>query len=138
MSGRDREWVLRAACREGVDPELFFPPSAAYASPALAVCRRCPVRGQCLTEALDAGDLDGIWGGTTRVQRARILNGTHGTLLGARNARKTKCANGHEYTEENTYLSPKTGHRRCRTCQRATYQRWKQRQRQEQEQEVAA
>lgn len=29
---------------------------------------------------------------------------------------KTHCAEGHEYTPENTYLRPGTTHRHCRTC----------------------
>ena len=33
--------------------------------PALAICARCPVRAECL----DAADDDGIWGGTTAVER---------------------------------------------------------------------
>lgn len=37
----------------------------------------------------------------------------------AANARKTHCSNGHEYTEENTYLRPE-GHRMCRTCRAAS------------------
>jgi len=28
----------------------------------------------------------------------------------------TRCKNGHEFTEENTYINPSNGHRRCRTC----------------------
>jgi len=35
----------------------------------------------------------------------------------ARNARKTHCAHGHEFTEDNTYRD-KDGHRRCRACTR--------------------
>ncbi len=31
----------------------------------------------------------------------------------------TRCAQGHEYTEENTYVDPKTGDRHCRICRRA-------------------
>jgi hypothetical protein len=29
---------------------------------------------------------------------------------------KTCCPRGHEYSEENTYIVPKTGHRQCRAC----------------------
>lgn len=31
----------------------------------------------------------------------------------------THCPHGHEYTPENTYIYPSSGHRKCRTCIRA-------------------
>jgi len=40
-----------------------------------------------------------------------------GPLRGNANARKTHCPQGHEYTEENTYVSP-DGVRQCRTCRK--------------------
>ena len=39
----------------------------------------------------------------------------------ARNARKTHCPRGHSYDEGNTYITPSTGHRQCRTCIAARY-----------------
>ena len=35
------------------------------------------------------------------------------------NKNKTHCPHGHEYTEDNTYLRPKTAMRSCRTCLKA-------------------
>lgn len=35
----------------------------------------------------------------------------------AKNARKSRCVNGHDYTDANTYLTP-DGRRSCRTCMR--------------------
>lgn len=32
--------------------------------------------------------------------------------------RETHCKHGHAFTDENTYVNPGTGRRRCRTCQR--------------------
>ena len=40
-------------------------------------------------------------------------------------ATKTCCVNGHEYTEANTYRSPKTGRRQCRICRRDAVRRYK-------------
>lgn len=37
----------------------------------------------------------------------------HGTHY---NARKTECPAGHPYSEANTYITPSTGDRLCRTC----------------------
>lgn len=39
----------------------------------------------------------------------------HGTN---NNARKTHCIRSHEFTESNTYITPSTGGRICRRCQR--------------------
>lgn len=63
------DWRHRAACRDE-DPELFFPigesgPALRQAGAALAVCARCPVRSECLTDAIEKGDLYGVRGGLT-------------------------------------------------------------------------
>lgn len=64
---RAADWRRRAQCREE-DPELFFPfgPSGTVTnqtSQAKAVCKRCPVRAECLTWALETGQNCGVWGG---------------------------------------------------------------------------
>jgi WhiB family redox-sensing transcriptional regulator len=66
-------WPEQAACL-GQDPELFFPvgnsgPALVQIDEAKAVCGRCPVVEQCLRWALKAGQVDGIWGGTTESER---------------------------------------------------------------------
>lgn len=66
-------WRERAACRD-VDPDLFFPigttgPTLVQIDEAKAVCARCPVRERCLQCALDVGQVEGIWGGTTENER---------------------------------------------------------------------
>jgi WhiB family redox-sensing transcriptional regulator len=66
-------WRERAACRD-VDPDLFFPVGTAgltlvQIDEAKAVCAGCPVRERCLQWALDVGQVEGIWGGTTESER---------------------------------------------------------------------
>jgi hypothetical protein len=39
---------------------------------ARRVCRRCPVRAECLLAAMETDDQHGIWGGLTPYQRTRI------------------------------------------------------------------
>jgi hypothetical protein len=46
---------------------------------------------------------------------------------GQKNAARTHCPDGHPYDESNTYLSPGSKSRTCRTCQQAARRRWKQR-----------
>ncbi|AWW36050.1 MULTISPECIES: WhiB family transcriptional regulator [Streptomyces] len=80
--GTDREdsaahWRERAACLNTEDPDLFFPVGSGVltfeqTNEAKAVCAHCPVMMQCLTWALRAGRVDGIWGGTTEIERRRM------------------------------------------------------------------
>jgi WhiB family redox-sensing transcriptional regulator len=66
----DPEWAARGACRD-VDPESLFVQGAAQHK-AKMICSRCPVRLDCLAEALDAGAEFGVWGGMTERER-RVL-----------------------------------------------------------------
>ncbi|MFF4099132.1 WhiB family transcriptional regulator [Streptomyces sp. NPDC001903] len=64
------------ACRNA-DPALFFP---AYGVPlseiqiraAKELCAGCPVREECLAIAVRSDESDGIWGGTTPLERRRM------------------------------------------------------------------
>lgn len=48
-----------------------------------------------------------------------------GPVRAANKARAiTVCRHGHEYTPENTYTAPKTGHRTCITCRNEAQVRW--------------
>ncbi|MGW0705528.1 WhiB family transcriptional regulator [Streptomyces sp. NPDC002643] len=66
-------WRERAAClRE--DPDLFFPIGAGgltleQIDAAKAVCARCSVLEQCLEWAVETGNVEGVWGGTTESER---------------------------------------------------------------------
>jgi WhiB family transcriptional regulator, redox-sensing transcriptional regulator len=70
------EWWSDAACLPA-DPELFFPvsslgPALRQVAQAKAICARCPIQQACLGYALDAGPVQGIWGGTTEAERRRL------------------------------------------------------------------
>lgn len=86
MSLAVSEWRADAACL-GTDPALWFPKHAA-GPPAQAralritraICGRCPVREECLAEALNRErEADaGIWAGTTPMERARLRGPDYG------------------------------------------------------------
>lgn len=73
------DWRDDAACRH-LDPELFFPISTMGAAlpqiqAATRICRRCPVRLDCLRWALESGQDAGIWGGLTAEERRLLRRG---------------------------------------------------------------
>ena len=64
------DWTLRAKCR-GTEDALF--PEASEQKRARAVCAGCPVRPDCLAEALDNRIEWGVWGGMTERERRLLL-----------------------------------------------------------------
>lgn len=70
----NREQRARAAC-VGTDPTLFYPPQDNHTLAAQAICKRCPVRDECLQYALSFGSTGqfGVWGGTSANYRRRLL-----------------------------------------------------------------
>ncbi|MET0521439.1 MAG: WhiB family transcriptional regulator [Jiangellaceae bacterium] len=70
------DWRHVAACRDE-DPELFFPigntgPALLQIEEAKSVCRRCPVREDCLQFALETGQDAGVWGGLSEDERRAL------------------------------------------------------------------
>ena len=64
------EWTLQAKCREMADA-LF--PEGKDQKRARSVCLGCPVRSECLSEALDNRIEWGVWGGMTERERRHLL-----------------------------------------------------------------
>ncbi|WP_405909594.1 WhiB family transcriptional regulator [Streptomyces sp. NBC_00828] len=64
----DVGWRERAAC-VGSDKRLFFRPNGAAAQ---AICRGCPVRPECLYDALTHDTPIGVWGGLTGKERRAL------------------------------------------------------------------
>lgn len=105
-------WMRRAACL-GADPEMFF--EQARVEEAKAVCRHCPVEGDCYRYARLEGIDWGVWGGQTAAERCgrgrpKIVM-QHGTYNGYR---------VHRYRDEEP----------CPPCRKAqqTYDAWRRRQ----------
>lgn len=65
------DWASRGACRMG-DPDSLFVQGAAQ-NRAKAVCLSCPVRTECLADALDNRVEFGVWGGMTERERRSLL-----------------------------------------------------------------
>lgn len=66
-------WAARAACaRSGVAPDALFVEGSAQRE-ARALCVTCPVRMECLADALDNRVDFGVWGGMTERERRALL-----------------------------------------------------------------
>ena len=69
--GMITDWPSQAACRNG-DPDALFVQGAEQ-NVAKRVCRGCPVRYECLADALDNRIEFGVWGGMTERERRALL-----------------------------------------------------------------
>jgi WhiB family redox-sensing transcriptional regulator len=65
------EWATNAACRSA-DPDALFVQGAAQ-NRAKTICLGCPVRTECLADALDNRVEFGVWGGMTERERRALL-----------------------------------------------------------------
>ncbi len=66
-----RAWTALAACRDGDPDDLFV--QGAEQNRAKQRCRGCPVRTECLADALDNRVEFGVWGGMTERERRALL-----------------------------------------------------------------
>ena len=70
-------------------------------------------------DATDPRLVNLAYGTPSENQRDRLRHGTH------HYGNRTHCNNGHPFDEENTYLYPRGGGRRCRICQRERLREYK-------------
>ena len=66
-----QEWIVLSACKDADPDELFV--TGAAQNRAKAVCMGCPVRTECLSDALDNRVEFGVWGGMTERERRALL-----------------------------------------------------------------
>jgi WhiB family transcriptional regulator, redox-sensing transcriptional regulator len=78
----DRDgWQVQAACVGEVN-SIFYPPmrgeprrvKRSREARAKAVCAQCPVRSECLDQAIENDERYGIWGGMTDGERRVIAS----------------------------------------------------------------
>jgi WhiB family redox-sensing transcriptional regulator len=102
-------WSEGAKCANAANPDAWFPVSEARALPvAKALCAGCPVVNDCLAYALERPELEGIWGGTTDAQRARLRGDT--------SALPTRIQCG---TQAGVSAHKRRGEPKCRPCRDA-------------------
>jgi WhiB family redox-sensing transcriptional regulator len=85
-----QDWTALGACTDQ-DPDDLFVTGAAQ-NRAKQVCMGCPVRTECLSDALDNQVEFGVWGGMTERERRALLKrrpdvtSWRGVLMDARKA----------------------------------------------------
>lgn len=67
----DQSWAVHAACSD-TDPDALFVRGAAQRQ-VRQMCFSCPVRIECLADALDSGMTFGVWGGLTERERRALM-----------------------------------------------------------------
>ena len=67
----DQTWAAQAACAT-VEPDQLFGKGAEQRD-ARSLCFSCPVRMECLAEALNSESSFGVWGGLTERERRAML-----------------------------------------------------------------
>ena len=70
-TGWMEDWAPMGSCSKS-DPDALFVQGAAQ-NRAKAVCFGCPVRAECLADALDNRTEFGVWGGMTERERRALL-----------------------------------------------------------------
>lgn len=68
---QDQSWTTRGACVT-MDPDCFFVQGSEQHA-IKATCLGCPVKTECLADALDNRIDFGVWGGMTERERRRLL-----------------------------------------------------------------
>jgi WhiB family redox-sensing transcriptional regulator len=71
------DWRAQARCRD-YEPELFYPFGTelqAKSAPAIRICNQCAVRTECRDWAMSHGELFGVWGGLSEIDREALRTG---------------------------------------------------------------
>ncbi|MSS83287.1 WhiB family transcriptional regulator [Actinomycetaceae bacterium WB03_NA08] len=71
FSGSDHSWVDQALCASS-DPDALFVQGSEQREVRVR-CLECPVRLECLAEALQSHMRFGVWGGLTERERRALL-----------------------------------------------------------------
>ena len=85
---RSTGWAALAACA-GRDPDKLFARGTEQ-NRAKRICAPCPVRDECLAEALDNRIGIGVWGGMTERERRALLRRRPGVTSWRRALREAR------------------------------------------------
>jgi len=69
---QDQSWQQEAECLK-YNTSIFYPIDEIDAEIPKKICKTCIVQAYCLEYALEKGEPEGVWGGTSERERERIL-----------------------------------------------------------------
>jgi WhiB family transcriptional regulator, redox-sensing transcriptional regulator len=72
LSADKESWRKQALCAGHPGRKAWFADDPFSLRQAKAFCRACPVASECLAFAMATDEQDGVWGGMTVVERARL------------------------------------------------------------------
>ena len=74
MADNNQRWYVQAVCKD-TDVNVFYGGTAGSNRQAAKFCAQCPVRNECLEDALQYQPIDqcGLWGGISAHDRRKIL-----------------------------------------------------------------
>jgi WhiB family redox-sensing transcriptional regulator len=67
-----QEWRVDALCTQ-VGGDMWHVEKGESVAPAKAVCARCPVRSECLEDAIARAEWYGVAGGLSERERRRVV-----------------------------------------------------------------
>lgn len=65
------DWQTKAKCK-GKSASVFYPQRGVPSASAVAMCRSCEVRVECLEYAISNNEEFGIWGGLSERERRKL------------------------------------------------------------------
>ena len=99
----NNDFMVKAACRNHPNPDMWFSPSPRERAAAEAICAVCPVAAACGDWAVEKESTDGIWSGQLLLKKPKSHRTyKHGTDSGWKRHRRlgevpcASCVQGHQ------------------------------------------
>jgi WhiB family transcriptional regulator, redox-sensing transcriptional regulator len=96
----NEDWASQGVCQER-QPDALFVKGAAQ-NRAKQVCMGCPVRTECLAEALDNRIEWGVWGGLTERERRALLRRRPNVVSWRRLLETARVEHMRQYAQQDT------------------------------------
>jgi WhiB family transcriptional regulator, redox-sensing transcriptional regulator len=96
----NEDWATDAACQNRQPDELFV--KGAAQNRAKQLCMGCPVRTECLAEALDNRLEWGVWGGLTERERRALLRRRPNVTSWRQLLETARVEHMQQYAQQNT------------------------------------